>query len=360
MTAEQSKTPLHSAHVKLGGRMVEFAGFDMPVQYKGVIAESKAVRVSAGMFDVSHMARLKFTGDRVLEYLELVTANDVSTLTDGRGQYSMLPNENGGLVDDIIVYRMSAGEYRMVVNAANHAKDVAHLKKYNDHGVTMEDYTDETAMIAVQGPKAASIVAGLAGDRIAILDSTFFDVIETTVAGIDCFCARSGYTGEDGYELICAADRADELWDALIDSGVEPCGLGARDVLRLEAGLPLYGHELTDDLNPIAAALGWAIGKEKSFLGSEHIQRAREEGTPTKLRGIKLGVKRLPMPGMKVFVDEKEVGEVCSGIFSPTLECGLAFAYIDSSVKLKTPCNLEMRGKMEPSTIVSKRFYKRS
>ena len=340
--------------------MVEFAGFDMPVQYKGVIAESKAVRVGAGMFDVSHMARLKFTGDRVLEYLEFVTANDVCALTDGRGQYSMLPNENGGLVDDIIIYRMDKGEYRMVVNAANHAKDVAHLQKYNDHGVTMVDYTNETAMIAVQGPKAAAIVAGLSGNSDAISASSFFDVIETTVAGADCFCARSGYTGEDGYELICPAEQAEDLWDALLGAGVEPCALGARDVLRLEAGLPLYGHELTDDLSPIAALLGWAIGKEKTFLGSGHINLAREEGTPTKLRGIRLDVKRLPMPGMKVIVDGNEVGEVCSGVFSPTLGCGLAFAYIASSVKLKTPCSLEMRGKMEPSTIVSKRFYKRS
>ena len=340
--------------------MVEFAGYDMPVQYKGVIAESKAVREGAGMFDVSHMARLKFTGDRVLDYLEFITANDVAALGDMKGQYSMLPNENGGLVDDIIVYRVNEGEYRMVVNAANHAKDVAHLQKYNDYGVEMQDYTDETAMIAVQGPKAAEIVAGLAEDSADISGSSFFDVVETSVAGVVCFCARSGYTGEDGYELICPAGDAEKLWDALVAAGVEPCGLGSRDVLRLEAGLPLYGHELNDELNPIAAALGWAIGKEKSFLGSEHIKRAREEGTPTKLRGVQLEGKRLPMPGMKIYVDGNEVGEICSGVFSPLLECGLAFAYIDSAVKLDTDCTVEMRGKMEPGRIVGKRFYKRS
>lgn len=340
--------------------MVEFAGYDMPVQYKGVIAESKAVREASGMFDVSHMARLKFTGDRVLEYLELVTANDVAALGDLRGQYSMIPNENGGLVDDIIVYRMNEGEYRMVVNAANHEKDVVHLKKYNDHGVSIEDHTDETAMIAVQGPKAAEIVAGLSSDRAGISNSSFFDVIETTVAGADCFCARSGYTGEDGYELICPATQAEELWDALVGAGVEPCGLGARDVLRLEAGLPLYGHELSDDMSPIAAQLGWAIGKEKTFLGSTHINRAREEGTPQKLRGIRFDAKRLPIPGMRILVGGKEVGQVCSGVFSPTLDCGLAMAYLDSSVKLKTPCKIDVRGRLEPGMVVSKRFYKRS
>ena len=338
--------------------MVEFAGYDMPVQYKGVIAESKAVRESAGMFDVSHMARLRFTGAGVLEYLEHVTANDVAALGDLQGQYSMLPNEQGGLVDDIIVYRVTAGEYRMVVNAANHQKDVAHLQKHNTLGVEIEDYTDETAMIAVQGPRAAEIVAGLSDKPEEVRSVPFFSVVECSIAGVPCFAARSGYTGEDGYELICPAQQAERLWDALYDVGVEPCGLGARDVLRLEAGLPLYGHELSDEMNPIAAQLGWAIGKEKTFLGSGPINKAREEGTPTKLRGIKLQGKRLPMPGMKVIVDGREVGEVCSGVFSPTLDCGLAFAYVDSAVKLNVPCFLDMRGKLEPATIVGKRFLK--
>ena len=354
------KTPLHDAHVRLGGRMVEFAGYDMPVQYKGVIAESKAVREGAGMFDVSHMARLKFTGERVLEYLEWVTANDVATLGDMQGQYSMLPNEKGGLVDDIIVYRVNAGEYRMVVNAANHQKDVAHLRAQNTFGVEIEDYTDRTAMIAVQGPRAAGIVAGLSNKPGPMRDVPFFSVVECEVAGVPVFAARSGYTGEDGYELICPAERAEELWNSLVGAGVEPCGLGARDVLRLEAGLPLYGHELGDDMNPIAAQLGWAIGKTKTFLGSGPIYRAREEGTPTKLRGIRLAGKRLPLPGMKVTVDGREVGEVCSGVFSPTLDCGLAFAYLDASVKLNVPCFLEMRGKLEPGTVVGKRFLKGS
>lgn len=340
--------------------MVEFAGYDMPVQYKGVIAESKAVRETAGMFDVSHMARLKFTGERVLEYLEWVTANDVAALGDLQGQYSMLPNEQGGLVDDIIVYRITPGEYRMVVNAANHAKDVAHLQSQNSHGVSMVDYTDETAMIAVQGPKAAEIVATLSDKADELKSVSFFSVVLCSISGVECFAARSGYTGEDGYELICPAGQAEALWNSLHAAGVEPCGLGARDVLRLEAGLPLYGHELNDELNPMAAQLGWAIGKEKAFIGSGPIQRAREEGTPTKLRGIKLEGKRLPMPGMSILADGKVVGEVCSGIYSPTLECGLAFAYLDSSVKLNVPCSLDMRGKPEPATVVGKRFLKGS
>lgn len=340
--------------------MVEFAGYDMPVQYSGVIAESKAVREGTGMFDVSHMARLIFTGDRVLEFLEHVTTNDVAKLGDGEGQYSMLPNAQGGVVDDIIVYRINEGEYRMVVNAANHAKDVAHLRAQNSFGVEMRDVTDQTAMIAVQGPKATEILAGLSDQPQALRDAGLFGVVNCSIAGIDCFAPRSGYTGEDGYELICLASDAERLWNALVDAGVVPCGLGSRDVLRVEAGLPLYGHELTDDLSPIAAGLGWVISKTKSFLGSEEINRVRAEGPSQKLQGVRLEGKRLPLPGMGVLVDGQAVGEVSSGVYSPLLECGIAFAFLNPSVKLETPCALDMRGKPEPGQVVSKRFFKRA
>ena len=353
-------TPLHDAHLRLGARMVPFAGYSMPVQYTSVLAESKAVREGAGMFDVSHMARLRFTGDRVLEYLEHVTSNDVSKLADGQGQYSLLPNFQGGVVDDIIVYRIHSGEFRMVVNASNHAKDVAWLKEQNTFGVQMEDHTDATAMIAVQGPKAAEFLASLSSDEQAIRDAVLFGVVETEVAGVPCFCARSGYTGEDGYEVICPADRADAVWASLLTAGVAPCGLGSRDVLRVEAGLPLYGHELNDEMSPLCAGLGWVIGKEKAFIGSEEIRRVKDQGAPTKLVGVRLTGKRLPQIGQKVIVDGVEVGEVSSGVVSPLLDCGLAFAFVKSDIALGTACSLDMRGKLEPGTIVSKRFFKRA
>jgi aminomethyltransferase len=353
------QTPLHAIHVELGGKMVPFAGYDMPVQYASIIAESKAVREGAGMFDVSHMARLTLRGERVLEFLERVTTNDVSKLTDGLGQYSLLPNEAGGIVDDIIVYRISPDEYRMVVNASNHAKDVAWLEQQNGVGVKMEDNTDTTAMIAVQGPRATEIIAGLSDAPEKLRNAEFFGTVSCQVAGVQVFGARSGYTGEDGYELICAAADAIELWKALAESGVAPCGLGARDVLRVEAGLPLYGHELTDDLSPIAAGLGWVISKTKSFIGSEPIADARTEGTPKKLQGIRLNSKRLLSPEMKVYVDGREVGEVSSGVVSPLLDTAIALAFIDKEVKLNTPCEIEIRGKREPGTIVGKRFFKR-
>ena len=340
--------------------MVEFAGYALPVQYAGVIAESKAVREGAGAFDVSHMARLRFTGPGALEFLERVTANDVSKLEPGQGQYSLLPNEQGGTVDDIIVYRIGDEDYKMVVNAANHAKDVAHLRAHLPAGVEMEDYTDGTAMVAVQGPEAVQRLASLCSEPVQLNESPFFHCFDTMVAGVPCFAARSGYTGEDGYELQCHASQAERLWRAVTTGGAAPCGLGSRDVLRVEAGLPLYGHELNDELSPIAAGLGWVVSKTKSFLGSEHIARARAEGTPVKLLGVRLESKRLPQPGMKVFVEGRDVGEVSSGVFSPLLDCGIAFAFLDSSVKIDTPCEVDVRGTRMPGSVVSKRFFKRA
>lgn len=331
----------------------------MPVQYTSIIAESEAVRNGAGMFDVSHMARLHLTGDRVEEFLEWVTTNDVSKLTDGKGQYSMLPNASGGVVDDIIVYRVSSQDFHMVVNASNHAKDVAHLDEQNNFDVVMTDNTASTAMIAVQGPKAADIIKSLSDDPAQIDAAGMFGIINAQVGGVRCFGARSGYTGEDGFELVCAAEEAVQLWDALVAAGVAPCGLGSRDVLRVEAGLPLYGHELGDDLSPISAGLGWVISKTKSFLGSEHINDARENGTPQKLQGVQLGSKRRPEPGFPVLVDGQKVGEICSGVYSPMLESGIGFAFLDKDVKIGADCAVEIRGKAEPAKVVSKRFFKR-
>lgn len=340
--------------------MVPFAGYDMPVQYNSIIAEAKAVREAAGMFDVSHMARLELRGPEVMSFLERVTTNDVAKLTDGQGQYSLLPNEAGGVVDDIIVYRISDSDFRMVVNASNHHKDVAWLRLHNDEGVEIEDQTESTAMIAVQGPSATGILADISDEPDAIRDAPFFGTVNCRIGGVSCFAARSGYTGEDGYELVCAASNAEALWKMLATAGVVPCGLAARDTLRVEAGLPLYGHELADDVSPIAAGLGWVISKTKSFIGSVPINLARTEGTARKLQGIRLDSKRLITPGMAVSVEGKVVGEVTSGVVSPLLDAGIAFALVDSDLKLGTPCTVDIRGKQEPATIVSKRFFKRT
>jgi len=360
MTDTLQRTPLYNCHVEAGGRIVPFAGWEMPVQYASVIQEGKAVREGAGMFDVSHMARLVLKGERALEYLERITANDVSKLTDGTGQYSLLPNDGGGCVDDIIVYRLEPEKFAMVVNASNHEKDVAWMLKQNTFGVEIKDETLDTAMIAVQGPRAVPLLAEHSDSYEAIMGAPAFGVVQAQVAGVDCMCCRSGYTGEDGYELICHAEEAPALWNELAELGVVPCGLASRDALRVEAGLPLYGHELGDELSPIAAGLGWVISKTKSFIGSEIINEARANGTPTKLQGIRLNSKRLITPGMKVYVEGREVGEVTSGVFSPTLDCGIAFAFVDAGIPLETPCEIDVRGKMEPGTIVNKRFFKRA
>ena len=340
--------------------MVPFAGYDMPVQYQSVIAECKAVREHAGMFDVSHMARLTMIGENVIPYLEWVTANDVSKLQDSTGQYSLLPNDKGGVVDDIIVYRILEDRFSMVVNAANHEKDVKWLSDNNSFNVEISDQTDQTAMIAVQGPQATSLLAQHSDAEEQLTNAPAFGVVRCHIGGIDCIACRSGYTGEDGFELVCNAQNAEALWDQLLEMGVKPCGLAARDALRVEAGLPLYGHELGDDINPIAAGLGWVIGKTKTFIGSEPINRARQEGTPQKLQGVRLDSKRLLAPEMKVFVGDREVGAITSGVYSTILESSIGFAFIDSQIALDTPCEVDIRGKRETGLIVSKRFFKRA
>ncbi|MBS1709598.1 MAG: glycine cleavage system aminomethyltransferase GcvT [Armatimonadetes bacterium] len=353
-------TPLHAAHLKMGARMVEFAGYDMPVQYSSIIAEAKAVREGAGMFDVSHMARLTFTGTATLAYLQSCTTNDVDKLEDGHGQYSILPNAQGGAVDDIIVYRVSTAEYRLVVNADNHAKDVAHFRSLLPAAVEMIDNTDQTAMVAVQGPTAAAIVASLSDNATAVRDIPFFSILDVQVAGVPCFAARSGYTGEDGYELVCSAQDAEKLWWALSEAGVAACGLGSRDTLRVEAGLPLYGHELSDDMSPLWAGLGWVISKTKDFVGSQHYAAEREAGIRKKLLGIKMDGRRIPPIGAEVTVDGSVAGTVTSGVFSPMLGCGIGFALVGSTYKVDTPCAVDVRGQQETGCFVNKRFFKRA
>jgi aminomethyltransferase len=339
--------------------MVEFAGHELPVQYTGVIAESRAVREAVGMFDVSHMGRLRVAGPHALAFLEWTTSNDVAKLAPGSGHYSLLPNAQGGTVDDIVLYRTGPEEYRMVVNAANRRKDLEHLRSHVREGVQIEDYTVSTAMIAVQGPASAPLVAKLSDRAGAVSSAPNFAAFEAVVAGVPCLLARSGYTGEDGFEIQCPASEAWRIWSRLAEEGALPCGLGARDTLRLEAGLPLYGHELADDLSPIAAGLGWVVSKSKEFLGSAPINAAREAGTRTKLFGVRLESRRVAQPGAKVSVGESEAGRVSSGAFSPWLGCGVALAFLDSRIGIESPCTVDFRGKPEPGLVVGKRFYKR-
>lgn len=352
---ETLTTPLHAEHLACGAKMIEFAGWDMPVQYEGVIKESKAVRESAGMFDVSHMGRTRHKSKGVVAFLDRLTSNDILKLEDGGSQYSLLCYPHGGVVDDIIVYRIRQDEFFVVINAANRKKDLEWMAKQNEEGIVIEDETFETAMIAVQGPHAVETVNRLASEPLT--DVSRFHSVACQIAGAPAFLGRTGYTGEDGFEIIVPAEQAPSVWRALLSQGVVPCGLAARDVLRVEAGLPLYGHELTDEINPIEAGLGWVCKKDRPFIGSEPIAKMRLDGPPRKLMGIRMESRIVPREGYKVFRDGSEIGSISSGVFSPTLDCGIAFAFLRADEAAEgQPCEVLIRDKAHPAKVVSKRF----
>ena len=352
---ELRRTPLADLHPQLGARMVEFAGWWMPVQFSGIIAEARAVRERIGMFDISHMGRFHLHGALAIPALEQLTTNDVSTLTDGVAQYSLLTNLQGGVIDDIIVYRLASDHLLVVVNAANAERDREWILSHLPSGVSLEDRTSQTAMIAVQGPEAVALVSRLLSGDIASLPR--FHAREYVWQGSAVLVARTGYTGEDGVELIVDAGHAGALWLALNEAGAVPCGLGARDVLRIEAGYPLYGHELSEYINPIEAGLGWVVSKSKQFIGAEVIRRIREQGASRKLVGLQVEGRMVARQGYEVQVIGQTVGEITSGTFSPTLETSIAMAFVQSEhSRTGTSVQIDMRGKLVPARVVSRRF----
>ncbi|MFD3005098.1 glycine cleavage system aminomethyltransferase GcvT [Thermus tengchongensis] len=332
------KTPLYEAHLRHGGRMVEFAGYALPVQYTSIREEHLSVRRGAGLFDVSHMGEFLIRGPEALAFLQWATANDAAKLKVGRAQYSMLPNARGGVVDDIYLYRLAEEEYLMVVNAANIAKDWAHLKKLSQgFAVELADISEETALLALQGPKAASLLQGLTDTDLSQKRKN--DVFTAQVAGRPARLARTGYTGEDGFELFLAPEDAEAVFEALLAAGATPAGLGARDTLRLEAGFPLYGHELTDDTNPLCTPWAWVVKKEKEFHGKEAmLARPCAE----KLVGLVLEAG-IPREGYRVYSGDRAVGRVTSGGYSPLLEKGIALAYVEKEAQ--EPFFVEVRGR---------------
>ncbi|MDZ4224459.1 MAG: glycine cleavage system aminomethyltransferase GcvT, partial [bacterium] len=282
------RTPLYEEHVKCNARIVDFAGFDMPVQYSGVVEEHNAVRKAAGLFDVSHMGEFEFTGPDALPFLEYLTPNSVSKLTDGQAQYSMLCNENGGIVDDLLVYRFNPEKFVMVVNASNIEKDWQWIQKNTGRRTqyAIRNISDQTALLALQGPKAKEIIK---------TDLKPFHFFEGELFGVkNCTIARTGYTGEDGFEIFCPADQAVTLWQALLKAGaplgLKPTGLGARDTLRLEARLSLYGHEINDETNPLEAGLSWVVKLDKpfDFIGKQALKKIKEGGLKRQIVGFKM------------------------------------------------------------------------
>ena len=364
------ETPLRRRHEALGARMVPFAGWLMPVQYGGILQEHRAVRAAAGLFDLGHMGQVDVSGPDALPFLQAVTTNDVAALAPGGAQYSLLPNERGGVVDDIIVYRHPEGEgYMVVVNASNADKDVAWLRaRRRDQSaldVAVEDASDRYGMVAIQGPKAEAIVNRLTETRLSDLGP--FRWSDATVAGVPLKIARTGYTGEDGFEFYPASERVGELWDALLASGAEdglvPVGLGARDTLRLEARMPLYGNELGDDIGPLEAGLGWAVRLDKgAFVGRDAVAAQREAGPPRRTVGFRLlergGSARA---GYDVRVDGRPVGRVTSGAFSPTLGENIGLALVEREVAgVGRPLEVVVRGRPLRAVQVKTPFYRRS
>ena len=363
------KTPLYDRHVALGAKIIPFAGWLMPVQYKGIIEEHRTVRNGVGLFDLGHMGQVDVDGKDALAYLQYLTPNDVSTLEPGQAHYSLLPNEQGGVIDDIIIYRKSSGPgYMVCINAANRHKDVAWMHRWQaertDFAVTVEDISDRTGMIAIQGPKAAEITQRITDRDLSGVD--YFSWVEANVGGVKAQAARTGYTGEDGFEFYTAIGEIGTVWDALMAAGkpegIAPIGLGARDTLRLEARMPLYGNELADDINPLEAGLSWVIKLEKGpFIGSDKIAAMKESGAPRRTVGFKMTERSgSPRSHFDVRVGGALVGFVTSGAMSPTLGENIGLALVDRSVAgIGKPLEIVIRDKPYTAVQVKTPFYKR-
>ena len=349
------RTPLYEAHRRAGAKLVPFAGWEMPVQYSGILEESRAVRNSAGIFDISHMGRVHVHGPESVELLDRLTPNDVRGLAPWNAQYSLLTNPDGGIIDDIIIYRLKEEEFAVVVNASNTQKDLDWIHQHAAAGTVIDEYTERTAMIAVQGPKAPKLVNSLADKDLLALDR--FAFTDGHIAGAYTAFCRTGYTGEDGFELIFPAENAEAVWNAVVDAGAIPCGLGARDALRIEAGYPLYGHEIDDATTPVEAGLMWVVKLDKGdFMGRDAVRRVKEQGPPRKLVGLVLQERIVPRQGYTLYVGEEGAGTVTSGVFSPTTQRGLGMAYVQPAYsKSGTPVEVQIRANRYPAVIVPKK-----
>jgi len=335
------RTPLFERHAALGARLVPFAGWEMPVQYAGIGEEHRAVRTKAGVFDVSHMGQLRLAGEGTREYLQARLTNDLDRIHGGHAQYTLLTNDDGGIVDDLIAYRRAEDDYLLVVNASNVATDHAALPE-------TQDVSEEWALLAVQGPEALELLG------IEVEPFTFRE--DADVLGVRCLVAGTGYTGERGCELGCAPEDAGRLWDAVLARGVTPCGLGARDTLRLEVCYPLHGNDISPERTPIEAGLGWACALEKDFTGVEALRRMKEEGPDQKLVAFVMEEPGIPRTGMAI----EEGGQVTSGTQSPLLERGIGLGYVDTAhAASETPITIDLRGRPRRARIVPKPFYKR-
>jgi aminomethyltransferase len=359
------RTPLYDRHVALGASMVEFAGYDMPIQYSNMRDEHTAVRRRAGIFDLSHMGEVRIGGADPVAAVQRLVTNDLDRIGEGRAQYTAMCSDGGGIIDDLIVYR-GVEECWIVVNASRREVDVAWMREHLAEGATLSDVSDETALIAVQGPQAVSVVAPLvSGLDVAGLRPFAFGW-GASIAGVDhVVVSRTGYTGEDGVELYVSADGAGAVWDALLDAGrsvdMLPCGLGARDTLRLEAGLRLYGQDMDESVDPFSAGLGWVVRLDKSpqFIGAAALRAVKERGAPRRFAGLRMSGRAIARHGMQVFSGDDVVGEITSGTYSFTLGCGIATASLRGDVAADAPLQVDIRGTRADAEQVALPFYKR-
>ena len=348
MAQTLQRTPLHDRHVALGARMVPFAGWEMPVQYQGVIAEHRAVRTDAGVFDVSHMGELEVEGPRAKDVLQATLSNDLDRIGDGEAQYTLLTNEDGGIVDDLIVYRLDEFRYLLVVNASNADAAYAWLKEREVPGSDVRNVSHDYGLLAVQGPRSL--------ERLGLPAAKPFTFAEAQIDGIDCMVNRTGYTGEDGCELLVMAEDAGELWDRVLARGAVPCGLGARDTLRLEVCYPLHGNDITPATDAISAGLGWTCALDKEFTGAQRLREIKARGPERKLVPFVMVDRAIPRQGMPI----EGGGEVTSGTHSPMLDVGIAMGYVPMSLaQAETEITIDVRGRPRRARIVTKPIYKR-
>jgi aminomethyltransferase len=353
------RTVLYDWHVAHGARMVDFAGWDMPVQYTTIIDEHTTVRTAAGLFDISHMGRLSFGGQDALNLIQRVFTNNAATMKDFQARYGLVCNDQGGIRDDILVYRWPYG-WAMVVNASNRTKIVDWLADAKgSFNAQIMDQTLDTCMIAVQGPKALALCAGMFEADPSKL--AYYFAAPTRYQGQGCVVSRTGYTGEDGLEIMISGKFGVQVWEDLLKRGAKPCGLGARDTLRLEAAMPLYGHELNEEIDPFQAGLAWAVKLDKGdFRGKSALVRRKDDKSLRQRVGLELAGKRIAREGAAIKANGAAVGVVSSGTFAPTLNKSIAMAYVDPAlVKPATACQIDIRGKDEAATVTPLPFYKR-
>jgi len=358
---EKNKTPLYNKHVKLNATMVDFAGYKMPMQYSSIFEETRAVRNSAGLFDVSHMGEIEISGNNRAEFIDYLVTSDITKLKRFQAKYTTMLDENGGIIDDLVVYNLPE-RYFIVVNAANQETDFKWIQQHGKSKVKIQNISKRYFQLAVQGPNSQKIIAKIVKEDPS--DLNFYHLREETIGKIEVLLSRTGYTGEDGFEIYGKSEEAEEIWDKIMEAGKEegilPCGLGARDLLRLEMGYCLYGNDITRETTPLEATLSWVVSLDKKdFIGKDVLLKQRKEGTTRKLVGILVPGKKIPRHGYKILVNQKEAGIITSGNYSPDLTCSIAMGYINKPFEKEgTGVEIQSRNELIKGNITKLPFWK--